>query len=41
VRYDQTVIAAARTGDVFGFGGQVVTAPERSFRGRLADAPQP
>ena len=29
------VIAAARSGDILGFGGRMVTASERSFRDRL------
>jgi hypothetical protein len=30
------VISAARTGDILGFGGQLVTASEHRFRDRLA-----
>jgi hypothetical protein len=29
------VIRAARSGDILGFGGQLVTPSERSFRDRL------
>lgn len=31
-----TVITAARSGDVFGFGGKLITAREQRFRDRLA-----